>query len=92
VAYSKKIRHFRNFVGQKISVGEIVRAENFYMGKSPYQMEGLKQSKNLCVAIGQCRNLVKKISDSPKLLKAFQAVFSYMKVTFRIPEIDVETQ
>ena len=38
MAYSKKIRHFRNFVGQKISVREIIRAENFYMGKSPYQM------------------------------------------------------
>jgi hypothetical protein len=34
VAYSKKIRHFRNFVGQKISVREIIRAEDFYMGKA----------------------------------------------------------
>ena len=55
--------------------------------------EGLKQSKNLDVAIGQCRDLVKKITDSPTLLEAFQAVCSYMKVTYRVPpDLDVETR
>ena len=54
--------------------------------------EGLKKSKNLDVAIGQFRDLVKKITDSPKLLEAFQAVCSYMKVNFRVPDLDVETR
>jgi hypothetical protein len=55
VAYYKKIRHFRNFVGQKISIGEIVRAENFYMGKSPYQMNKTKKIvKSIARKIEEC--------------------------------------
>ena len=54
--------------------------------------EGLKQSKKLHDTIGRCRDLVKKITDSPKLLEAFQAVCSYLKVNFKVPDLDVETR
>eukprot|EP00474_Spongospora_subterranea_P012100 CRZ12558.1 hypothetical protein [Spongospora subterranea] len=53
---------------------------------------GLKVCKNLDVAIGKFRDLIKKIVDSPKLLEALASVCSTLKVRFAIPELDVETR
>ena len=54
--------------------------------------EGIKQCPPVDIAIGRFRDLVKKISDSPKLLEAFQAISLALKVAHKVPELDCETR
>lgn len=43
-------------------------------------------------AIGRFRELMKKIVDSPKLLKSLASICSSLKVAQRKPELDCETR
>jgi hypothetical protein len=54
--------------------------------------DGLANCRNLDAAIGRFRDIVKKISDSPKLLEALAVVCSNLKVANKIPSLDVETR
>ena len=54
--------------------------------------DGLANCRNLDAAVGRFRDIVKKISDSPKLLEALAIVCSNLKVANKIPSLDVETR
>jgi hypothetical protein len=47
--------------------------------------EGLKHCKQMDVAIGNFRDLVKKITDSPKLLESLLAISSNLKTVCKVP-------
>jgi hypothetical protein len=53
--------------------------------------ERLSKCPVVDVAIGRFRDIVKKISDSPKLREALFSICTSLKVTPKIPELDCET-